>query len=150
MSRSLLLLTFLLAAPAAAAPASDLKDPFRPAPAEPREAPTPGDGLREPAAEPVRDPPSDLRDPFAAPAPAGDPDTSGDLRNPWARAPVVQRPASHRLKNPAPAPASDLRNPWSSESSKPSKSPSKPRRGSVSGDLRDPFTPAVQRPRKAR
>ena len=145
MFRSLSLLTFLLAAPAAAAPASDLKDPFRPAPADPRDAPTPGD-----AAEPVRDPPSDLRDPFAAPAPAGDPDTSGDLRNPWARAPVVQRPASHRLKDPAPAPASDLRNPWSSESSKPSKSASKPRRGSVSGDLRDPFTPAVQRPRKAR
>lgn len=155
---------------AAAAPVSDLKDPFRPVPADSRTGESVrSDGLRDPFVrdpaprEPASEPPaSDLRDPWTR---AADPDAapttaSGDLRDPWAAAPgepapaaalppVVQRPAGapdRGLKDPWSGrreSASDLRNPWASGSAR---QPAAHR----TSDLRDPFAPPVQRPRRAR
>jgi len=127
MTRSSFLLTLLLAAPAAAAPVSDLKDPFRPA---------------ANATPPASAPASDLRDPFTTGESAGG--STSELRDPWAHAPTVQRPATTDPSAPRSA-NHDLKDPWSSPAV------SKPRRGKArSGELRDPFAPAVQRPHRPR
>lgn len=160
MSRWPLLLT-LLAAPVAAAPPSDLKNPFQPAPAATRTG-DPAADLRDPS---TREPaPADLRDPFTR-----DPAPAADLRDPFARDPAPRDPPADPFSaTPAPAPAepvvqrprslpsSDLKDPWSSARTTtgdlrnpfaPRTRPAKPTRG---GDLRDPWAPKTQRPRRPR